>query len=93
MARRVDPDEEDIIWKRLLGGSTKNIAVSRYEIYVKCRARTHHPGIPKNAVKKLVSQELDPSKSFASQRVGAIRVVHNLVSIAVYHRFFNILTI
>jgi hypothetical protein len=35
----------------------------------------------KNAVKKLVSQELEPSKSFASQRVGAIRVVRNLVSI------------
>ena len=46
----------------------------------------------KNAVKKLVSQELDPSKSFASQRVGAIRVVHNLVSI-LYCKFSSFLTI
>jgi hypothetical protein len=29
MARRVALDEEVIIWKRLLGGNTKNIAVSR----------------------------------------------------------------
>jgi hypothetical protein len=36
--KQVDLDEEVIIWKRLLGGSTKNIAVSRYEIYSKCRA-------------------------------------------------------
>jgi len=47
-------------------------------------ARTHPH---KNAVKRLVSQELDPSKSFASQRVGAIRVVQNLVSI-LYFRIF-----
>ncbi len=46
----------------------------------------------KHAVKKLVSQELDPSTSFASQRVGAIRVIQNLVSI-LYCRFFNMLTI
>jgi hypothetical protein len=35
----------------------------------------------KNTLKKLVSQELDPSKSFASQRAGAIRVVQNIVGI------------
>jgi hypothetical protein len=37
----------------------------------------------KHAVKKFVGQELDPSKSFASQRVGAIRVIQNLVSYSI----------
>jgi len=46
MARQVDLDEEVIIWKWPLGGSTKNIAASRYEIYFKCLAQAHHPGIP-----------------------------------------------
>ena len=51
------------------------------------------PGLHiKNAVKKLVSQELDPSRSFASQRVGAIRVVRNLVSLLYFRNFHQLIT-